>query len=179
MFYAINVIFSVTSVKGAICIVGLKLKTYFCFFVSSSCARLRICMLINWLLKNLGDTFEIEDALYDKIFTNMIERLRDKVAEIRAQAVTALFRLQNPRDPDCPVIKAFLFHLGCDPSALVRRTIIKNIGSSKIVLGFIIKRISDTDETVRVAAYKFLAEKVIISKYFSERTILNTLNEKL
>jgi hypothetical protein len=58
------------------------------------------------------------------------------------------------------VIKAYLFHLGYDPSALVRKTVIKNIGSSKYILAFIIRRISDIDEAVRVAAFKFLAEKV-------------------
>ena len=51
-------------------------------------------MLINWLLKHLGDSFEIEEAMFKKIFANMFERLKDKVAEIRAQAVTALHRLQ-------------------------------------------------------------------------------------
>jgi hypothetical protein len=51
-------------------------------------------MLINWLLKSLGDSFEIDEAMYQKIYSNMLERLRDRVAEIRAQAVTALHRLQ-------------------------------------------------------------------------------------
>jgi hypothetical protein len=35
-------------------------------------------MLINWLLKNLGDSFEIDDTLYQKIYSNMFERLKDK-----------------------------------------------------------------------------------------------------
>ena len=51
-------------------------------------------MLINWLLKNLGDSFEIDESMFQKIYSNMLERLRDRVAEIRAQAVTALQRLQ-------------------------------------------------------------------------------------
>ena len=50
--------------------------------------------MLNRLLKLLGDDAEIDDALYQKIFDNMLERLKDKVAEIRAQAVTALQRLQ-------------------------------------------------------------------------------------
>lgn len=130
--------------------------------VASSCARLRICMLVNWLLKNLGDTFEIDEDMYQKIFHNMFERLKDKVAEIRAQAVTALFRLQDPKEDDCPIIKAFLFHLGCDPSSLVRKTIIKNLAASRYTFRYVIKRTKDIDEGVRVAAYKFLAEKVHI-----------------
>ena len=51
-------------------------------------------MMINWLLKNLGLHAEIDELLYQKIHDNMMERVQDKVAEIRAQAVTALQRLQ-------------------------------------------------------------------------------------
>ena len=51
-------------------------------------------MMINWLLKNLGLHAEIDEVLYQKIHDNMMERVQDKVAEIRAQAVTALQRLQ-------------------------------------------------------------------------------------
>ena len=51
-------------------------------------------MMINWLLKNLGLHAEIDEVLYQKIHDNMMERMQDKVAEIRAQAVTALQRLQ-------------------------------------------------------------------------------------
>jgi hypothetical protein len=51
-------------------------------------------MLINWLLKHLGNSFEIDETMYKKIYVNMSERMKDKVAEIRAQAVTALHRLQ-------------------------------------------------------------------------------------
>ena len=67
-----------------------------------------VCMLINRLLKLLGEEAEIDDELYEKIHDNMIERLKDKVAEIRAQAVHALQRLQDPRDDQCPIIKVSL-----------------------------------------------------------------------
>ena len=72
-------------------------------------------MLINRLLKLLGEEAEIDDELYEKIHDNMIERLKDKVAEIRAQAVHALQRLQDPRDDQCPIIKV---------SVLVQKAII-------------------------------------------------------
>ena len=35
----------------------------------------------------------------------MLERLKDRVADIRSQAVTALMRLQDPKDENCPIIK--------------------------------------------------------------------------
>ena len=123
----------------------------------------RICMMINWLLKNLGLQAEIDEILYQKIHDNMMERMQDKVAEIRAQAVTALQRLQDPTDPECPIIRAYLHHLKVDPSALVRRTVIKCIGASKVTLKPILQRIRDVDDQVRKAAYKFIAEKVILN----------------
>lgn len=88
--------------------------------VESSGARLKVCMLVNRLLKLLGEEAEIDDELYQKIYDNMLERLKDKVAEIRAQAVNALQRLQDPKDDQCPIIKAFIFHMACDPSPMVK-----------------------------------------------------------
>ena len=82
--------------------------------------RLRICLMVNRLLRLLGEDATIDEDLAQRIFDNMLERLKDKVAEIRAQAVTALMRLQDPRDDQCPIIRAFIFHLGSDPSPLVR-----------------------------------------------------------
>ena len=74
-------------------------------------ARLRVCQLLNKLLKYMGEDACIDDELYNKIYDGMLERLKDKVAEIRSQAVTALQRLQDPKDDQCPIIKAYLFHL--------------------------------------------------------------------
>ena len=62
--------------------------------VEASQARLRICLLINGLLKLMGENASIDDELYQKIYDNMLERLKDKNDDIRGQAVTALQRLQ-------------------------------------------------------------------------------------
>jgi hypothetical protein len=63
-------------------------------------------------------------------------------------------------DSDCPIIRAYLLHLKSDPSSLVRRTVVKCIGASKLTLRPIIERTKDVDDQVRKAAYKFIAEKV-------------------
>ena len=73
--------------------------------VEGADARLRVCQLINKLLKYMGEEAAIDDDLYNKIYDGMLERLKDKVAEIRSQAVTALQRLQNPKDEHCPIIR--------------------------------------------------------------------------
>ena len=62
--------------------------------MEASQARLRICLLINGLLKLMGEDASIDDELYQKIYDNMLERLKDKNDDIRGQAVTALQRLQ-------------------------------------------------------------------------------------
>ena len=51
---------------------------------------------------------EIDEELFDKIYSCMLERLKDKVPSVRVQAVHTLNRLQDPADPECPVIKGFL-----------------------------------------------------------------------
>ena len=125
-------------------------------------ARLRVCQLLNKLLKYMGEDACIDDDLYNRIYDGMLERLKDKVAEIRSQAVTALQRLQDPRDEECPIIRAYLFHLAHDPNNVVRRTIVRCIGATRQTLPHVIDRTRDTDELVRRATYKFLAEKVHI-----------------
>ena len=130
--------------------------------VEGSQARLRICLMVNKLLKLMGEDASIDDDLYEKIYDNMLQRMKDKVADIRSQAVTALERLQDPSDKECPIVKAFVFHLAYDSSAIVRRTIIKVIGASRITLNHVLRRTKDADDAVRKAAFKFIAEKVHI-----------------
>ena len=68
--------------------------------VEGADARLRVCQLLNKILKYMGEEACIDDDLYNMIYEGMLERLKDKVAEIRAQAVTALQRLQDPKVSD-------------------------------------------------------------------------------
>jgi len=66
--------------------------------------RFRVCQLITRLFQNLGDDAAIDDALYDEIYAAMQIRLRDKFPVVRLYAVLALARLQDPSDPNCPII---------------------------------------------------------------------------
>ena len=59
-------------------------------------------------------------------------------------------------------MRAFIFHLGCDPSPIVRRTIIKCIGATRLTLPHVVRRTLDVDERVRRLAYKFIADKIHI-----------------
>ncbi|XP_071089919.1 condensin complex subunit 3-like isoform X1 [Haliotis cracherodii] len=124
--------------------------------------RFRCCQLINKLLSNLGDEAQIDDELYDKIYTSMLERLRDKVPVVRMHAVLALSRLQDPTDENCPVIKAYLFLISRDPNPDVRRAVLSCIAPSTKTLMAIIERTRDVKDTVRRVAYNVIAEKIHI-----------------
>jgi len=67
-------------------------------------ARFRICQLINRLLQNLGEDAAIDDSLYEEVYSAMQIRLRDKFPVVRMHAVLALARLQDPSDPNCPIV---------------------------------------------------------------------------
>jgi hypothetical protein len=62
--------------------------------------------------------------LYNKIYDGIMDRLKDNVAEIRSQVVTALKRLQDSKDEECYIIRADLFHLAHNPNNVARRTIV-------------------------------------------------------
>ncbi|KAM7326271.1 hypothetical protein ACRRTK_014749 [Alexandromys fortis] len=71
---------------------------------NSSAVRFRVCQLINKLLGSMPENAQIDDDLFDKINEAMLIRLKDKIPNVRIQAVLALSRLQDPKDDDCPVV---------------------------------------------------------------------------
>jgi len=66
--------------------------------------RFRVCQLINRLFQSLSDDAEIDDSLYEEVYSSMQIRLRDKFPIVRVHAVLALARLQDPSDPNCPIV---------------------------------------------------------------------------
>nr|XP_006813156.1 PREDICTED: condensin complex subunit 3-like [Saccoglossus kowalevskii] len=141
------------------------LQFFFNFFLQShganyAAVRFRSCQMINKLLNSMGDDAQIDDNLFDKIYDNMLVRLRDKMAYVRVQAVTALARLQDPTDKNCPVIKAYMYMLNCDPNYEVRRTILNCIAPSAQTLPVVLKRTHDVKDDVRKLAFNVLAEKI-------------------
>lgn len=72
-----------------------------------------MCQLINKLLGSLPENAQIEDELFDQINTAMQLRARDKVPNVRIQAVLALSRLQDPKDDQCPVVNGTFLGNSC------------------------------------------------------------------
>ncbi|KAK7466706.1 hypothetical protein BaRGS_00037193 [Batillaria attramentaria] len=122
--------------------------------------RFRVCQLVTKLLSNMGEEAMIDDALYERVFRCMLERLRDKTAVVRVHAVLALVRLQDPTDDDCPIIKAYIFLMTSDPNPEVRKTIVSHIAPCRKTLAAILERTRDVKDTVRQAAFTVIADKV-------------------
>ncbi|XP_056621018.1 condensin complex subunit 3 isoform X2 [Triplophysa dalaica] len=143
------------------------LNFLFNFLLESHCAnshavRFRVCQLVNKLLGSLSENAQIDDDLCDRIHEAMLVRVTDKYPNVRIQAALAMARLQDPNNPDCPTIKAYMLLLENDSNPEVRRAVLSCIAPSAVTLSKIYKRTRDVKEKVRKLAYQVLAEKVHI-----------------
>lgn len=118
--------------------------------------RFRACQLIASVLNALGEDAEIRDDLWQEIHGALVPRTRDRVPAVRAQAVAALCRLQDPEaGAGDPVISAYAHLMRCDTSALVRRAALSH---AAIIPGLptveaAMSRTRDVREDVRKFAY--------------------------
>jgi len=131
--------------------------------------RFRICHFLNMLLNSMGEHAFIDDNLCDQITVNMMERLLDKSPKVRAQAVFALHRLQDPSDEQCVIIKMYLFHVSKDPQAEVRKAVLATMGKNQKTLQAAIKRTRDIDESVRKMAFEFISKVTVRSLSIEQR----------
>ncbi|XP_059198484.1 condensin complex subunit 3 isoform X2 [Centropristis striata] len=129
---------------------------------NSHAVRFRVCQLINKLLGSMAENAQIDDDLFDHIHQAMLVRVTDKFPNVRIQAALAMTRLQQPKDPDCPTINAYMLILENDTNAEVRRAVLSCIAMSPQTLPKVLKRTRDTKENVRKLAYQVLADKVHI-----------------
>ncbi|KAL2780029.1 condensin complex subunit 3 [Daubentonia madagascariensis] len=127
---------------------------------NSNAVRFRVCQLINKLLGSMPENAQIDDDMFDKINEAMLIRLKDKIPNVRIQAVLALSRLQDPKDDECPVVNAYAALIENDSNPEVRRAVLSCIAPSANTLPKIVGRTKDVKEAVRKLAYQVLAEKV-------------------
>ncbi|XP_012864614.1 PREDICTED: condensin complex subunit 3 isoform X3 [Dipodomys ordii] len=127
---------------------------------NSNAVRFRVCQLINKLLGSMPENAQIDDDLFDKIMEAMLIRSKDKIPNVRIQAVLALSRLQDPKDDECPVVNAYTTLIENDLNPEVRRAVLSCIAPSAKTLSKIVERTKDVKEAVRKLAYQVLAEKV-------------------
>lgn len=143
--------------------------------------RWRFCLFINHLLGYMSDGAVLSVEMCDVATMLLTSRLDDKKAEVRAQAAHALRRLQSIDNPNCPVVKKFIFHLTLDPSIEVRTAIVKDIAMFNNVIDEMLKTtIFDISDTVRKECYnRFLTYPFLsLSSKQSQIILKNGLDDK-
>ncbi|XP_030761166.1 condensin complex subunit 3 isoform X2 [Sitophilus oryzae] len=114
--------------------------------------RYNTCCFISTLLQNMDKTTNLDDELCDLIESAMLENTKDPKPIIRLQALIALVRLQDPMNPECPVIQSFMSCLK-DPSHIVRREAVKRIAPNAVTIPKLKDRTRDVNANVRCAAF--------------------------
>ncbi|OLL22915.1 Condensin complex subunit 3 [Neolecta irregularis DAH-3] len=112
--------------------------------------RLRVCQSIAMVMACLG---EIDDDLYQALLLGLMKRVRDRETSVRAQAVSALARLQGEDESGEGIQAVLLELLQHDPSAEVRRAVLLNLAQSKITLPYLLERARDLDAINRKYVY--------------------------
>lgn len=120
----------------------------------------------------------IDEDLYDRLCDALLERLKDINSRVQVQALSAIYRLQDPTDRECRVTKAIVFLMTHDPNWQVRYQALSHCAFSKHTLRDIIDRVRDPHPTVRRKALVILSEKALI-KYISIEKRLFILNYSL
>ncbi|XP_043642298.1 condensin complex subunit 3 [Drosophila teissieri] len=134
--------------------------------------RYRICYFVNLILKELGPNAALDDHQCDDILEAMLDRVKDVSASVRKQAVLAMQRLQNPDNPNDPVVCAYKYHLTSDPSPNVRQCIITCMGRNYITIPHILERLWDVDEKVRRHTYVNMCNYPVRSYKVAQRLTL-------
>ena len=135
--------------------------------------RFRACQILSQTLKALPEDAELGDAIWDEIYVRMRERLDDRAPAVRAEAVCAVQRLQDPGDAADPIVQRFIEMMQEDPSGDVRKTVVCNAAICKATLKEIVQRTRDVHAPARRAAFRVLANYVNIKNLkISQRTEL-------
>ncbi|KAI8442196.1 hypothetical protein MSG28_005789 [Choristoneura fumiferana] len=142
-----------------------------CQCVSGQSVRYRASQLLEAVLSALGEDASLDEDICNKLLVSQMQRLQDTRGAVRCRAALALQRLQDPKDPDDEVTRAYRFHMSCDPSASVRRkvlvkhpsylqfhrAIVTQIAKCTRNVPFVLERLCDVDEAVRRAAFMYIA----------------------
>ena len=129
--------------------------------------RFRVCQLVAGVLNALGVEAEISDDLYERMEDVMLDRLRDKVPVVRAQAARALSRLQDGGEDgnfsDDVITTSFITLLGAEKNKDVRKAILGSLAISDFTIPHVVERTRDASEDVRRVAFLALTSKVPVA----------------
>jgi hypothetical protein len=138
---------------------------------NSDAVRYRCCNILAKLMSAINNDQFIDEDLYDRLCDAMMERLRDINSKVQVQAISAIYRLQDPNDRECRVTRALTFLMTHDPHWQVRYQALANIAFSRTTLPDIIDRVRDPNPNVRRKSLLILSEKVLIKFINIERRL--------
>lgn len=134
------------------------------FISKNKTVRYRCAQLVAQMINGLG---EMDEDLYNVLRDCLIERIKDKEAPVRVQAVIALSKLQNSGtvesdfDPDADSdeeddspTKALIRIMTRDPSAEVRRAALFQLDLEPALIPSILSRTRDVDINNRRLAFQ-------------------------
>lgn len=119
---------------------------------------------------NFSQKAEIDEDIIDNIITRMQGTfVRDSNPIVRQNALLALQRLQDPDNMEDSVVRIYLFHMGHDPIAKVRTSVISSIAKKLNLMPYIIDRLQDVDEKFRLHVYQQMASFPVKTYRFIDR----------
>jgi len=147
--------------------------------------RYRCCQLVAGIFNNLPVDAEVTEELAERLQWAMLQRAKDKVPQVRVQAIRALSRLADPGEDGLflgdPVTDAMLQALESDKNKDVRKSVIAAISLCPRTLEAVIERTKDVNEEVRRAVFLVIGEKIPLSELSAAnraRLITNGLKDR-
>ncbi|RNA16242.1 condensin complex subunit 3, partial [Brachionus plicatilis] len=137
--------------------------------------RYRVCHILSGLMSVISNDQSIDEDLFDRLCDAMLERLKDINSRVQLQAISAIYRLQDPTDRDCRVIKALLFLMAHDPNWKVRFQALSKIVFCEQTLPEIIDRVRDPHLQVRRKAILIL----LYSNELTRKILQHSSKQKL
>eukprot|EP01084_Bolivina_argentea_P308188 532832_1 len=118
--------------------------------------RFRVCDIIGKLLKNMAETYELDEDLWERLENILLRRLIDRIPQVRQRAAFAIHRLSDPSSDDDPVTKGLEEMMDFDSNKDCRNEALKSIDLSRKTVKIILRRCRDTSEEVRKTAFERL-----------------------
>jgi hypothetical protein len=140
---------------GAMCMALLGLSD-----AKDKAVRFRVSQLVGRVMNAMPAEAEVSDELFGAVEERMLRRCRDKVPVVRACALRALFRLQDPSQPDDVIMAELVRMIETDSSVEVRMAAMSIIAPCKPAIRALLGRTRDAAEGVRKHALAVIREKV-------------------
>eukprot|EP00002_Diphylleia_rotans_P037999 TRINITY_DN8572_c0_g2_i1.p1 TRINITY_DN8572_c0_g2~~TRINITY_DN8572_c0_g2_i1.p1 ORF type:complete len:993 (+),score=229.17 TRINITY_DN8572_c0_g2_i1:107-3085(+) len=116
--------------------------------------RSKSMQIIGGIVMGMGEEAEISEELYERIRLMTLQRTRDRVPMVRAQAAAALMRFQIEDDPSDVATNELIRLMTYDSSKEVRQAALFHIQLCKHSFPAILMRSRDVCESVRRVLYQ-------------------------